>query len=512
MIGFILQYLFLIAGQAGFVFGLVLFGMTVRKSLWQEAELYKPEQFRDEQLKASPPGPDGIGPDFAWPLYTLRQADVDRGLVRKNLRALYRRVWKRPAATFYKSQHGASWAWWLFLFPLVFAANIFLLSAGLAAWFSFWVYWAVVAVGKWSDRTVWALVRQQMRAGEARRRKEHYTQAACMECKHVTQWPAYRCPSPSCTEVHHDVNPGKLGTFTRTCACGATFPTLPSRAAWHATAECKRTTCKSELPEGAGAVRDIRIPVFGDANAGKTRFLYASLNSVMNEAEKNNVRVDFPDEAVRHQVEQGRERIKLGLTTDKTSTTGGVAITLRLREGRASDLIHMFDAAGEDYSRVGEYNKLRFLDDSQGLAYVLDPFSVQAIREQLGGQQGDVLAQARAAENDPDLAYGEVVSRLRDGGVPVSAQRLAVVISKVDILRDAGLEVPAQSEAIQDWLVKVGLQNLVMAVGRDFAEVRYFAVASLDVHASLSNDPGVPLRWLLSIHGVRLPGGVPQFA
>lgn len=507
MISFVLENGYLVAGQLGLLFGLVLFGLTLHKSLWRESELVTPKQFHEEQLKANPPGPDGIGPDLAWPLYTLRQADVDRNLVRKNLRALYKRVWKRPADTFYRGRHGPRWAWWILLFPVTFAVNIFLLTAGLSAWLSYWVYWGVVAAGKWSGRTVWQLVRQQLRAAEARRRKEHYSQAACMECMHVTQWPAYRCPA--CTEVHHDVNPGKLGTFTRRCACGASFPTLASKAAWKTTAECKR--CKKALPEGAGAVTDIRIPVFGDANAGKTRFLYASLNSLMAEAERAAIPVTFPDEAAGAEARRGRELIKAGQNTAKTSP-GGIAITFRLREGHQSDLIHMFDAAGEDYSEAQKYEKLRFLDDSQGMAYVLDPFSVQAIREQLGSQQGDILAAAQAAENDPDLAYGEVISRLRDGGVPVSAQRLAVVVSKADLLRDAGLEIPTESAAIEDWLVKAGLQNLVIAIGREFAEVRYFAVASQDVAASLPDDPGSPLRWLLSSHGVRLSGGTRQLA
>jgi hypothetical protein len=165
---------------------------------------------------------------------------------------------------------------------------------------------------------------------------------------------------------------------------------------------------------------------------------------------------------VGEEVRRGRELIKARQNTSKTSPGGG-AITLRLREDRQSNLIHMFDAAGEDYSEALNYEKPRFLDDSQGLAYVLDPFSVQAVREQLGGQQGEVLAAAQAAENDPDLAYGEVISRLRDGGVPVSTQRLAVVISKAALLRDAGIDIPTKSETIGDWLVKVGLQNLKMA-------------------------------------------------
>ena len=85
-------------------------------------------------------------------------------------------------------------------------------------------------------------------------------------------------------------------------------------------------------------------------------------------------------------------------------------------------------------------------------------------------------------------------------------------MSKADLLRGAGLDIPAESAALQDWLVKAGLQNLMMAMGREFAEVRYFSVASQDAAASMQDDPGAPLRWLLAVHGVRLPGGAPQFA
>ncbi len=507
MIGYLAENSPLITWQLGILFGVVLIGLTLHKSLWKQPQLYTPAQFHQEQLKAHPPGPDGIGPDLAWPRYTLGQADVDRKLVRKNLRALYGRMWKWPADTFYKGYHGAPWAWWIFLFPFVAAVNIFLLGAGLSAWACYWVYWGVVATGKWADRTVWRLLRQQMRAAEVRRRNTRYTQAACMECMHVTPWPAYRCPS--CTEVHHDVNPGKLGTFTRLCHCGKGFPTLASRAAWKTTAECKR--CKKTLPEGSGAVRDIRIPVFGDANAGKTRFMFASLNSVMAKAERTGIAITFPDAPMGEEIRRGRELIAGGRNTVKTSP-GGVAITMRLREGRQSDLIHLFDAAGEDYSEAQKYEKLRFLDDSQGLAYVLDPFSIESVRKQVSSQQGGILAVANPAENDPDLAYGEVITRLRDGGVPVSAQRLAVVVSKADLLRGTGLDVPADSAAIEEWLVRMGLQNLVMAMGREFAEVRYFAVASLDVGASLPDDPGEPLSWLLAVHGVRLGSVTSRFA
>ena len=97
----------------------------------------------------------------------------------------------------------------------------------------------------------------------------------------MTDSPDYACPG--CGRPHRDVMPGDLGTFYRKCGgdCNTTFPTRPSRAAWHARATCKRAECQKQLPEGAGAVRDIRVPVFGDMAAGKSSFLYASLNSLL---------------------------------------------------------------------------------------------------------------------------------------------------------------------------------------------------------------------------------------
>ena len=106
-------------------------------------------------------------------------------------------------------------------------------------------------------------------------------------------------------------------------------------------------------------------------------------------------------------------------------------------------------------------------------------------------------------------AYSGVVSRPRDSGVKASAQRLAVVISKADILQVAGLRLPSGSRAIADWLAQRGVHNLVLSAPREFAEVDYFMVASQAGGESCPHDPGKPLRWLLRTHGARLPAQAP---
>ena len=58
MILFLINNAYVIAGQLGLLYGFVLFGLTLRKSLWRETQLYTPDEFHREQLKDHPPGPD----------------------------------------------------------------------------------------------------------------------------------------------------------------------------------------------------------------------------------------------------------------------------------------------------------------------------------------------------------------------------------------------------------------------------------------------------------------------
>ena len=161
--------------------------------------------------------------------------------------------------------------------------------------------------------------------------------------------------------------------------------------------------------------------------------------------------------------ERGLKAIHDSQDVPKTSEGPATAINLRLRERKESDFIHLFDAAGEQYSKPGNwdfehgnrgtnYGSLRFLENGQALAYVLDPFSVGLLRDQAAVHDQAVVAQVQAAAKDPEISYTEVVNRLRGYGVPIEAQRLAVIVSKADLLRKAGLEVPTDSDAVARWL------------------------------------------------------------
>jgi len=486
------------------VFGVVLYLVALYQGLVESPVLVTPQDYQDIRVKAAPVGVGQFPPDLAWPYYPVRQAVVDLAEVRKNLHENYLRTWRWPLDAFFYGRHGRRLAWWIF-FPIPVTVIYFLLVGGLSAWFCYGVYWLVTTGVAAGNMVIFGAAEAVMRGAERHRRTTRHAQAPCMHCFHTTEWPAYRCRG--CARLHHDVRPSRLGLITRRCECGTHVPMMASRAAWRLTAVCKR--CKRPLPEGTGAVRDIRVPVFGDTSAGKTRFLYASLNSLMLTAGKAGIEITFPDKASQDQAEFGLNLIRARRDTAKTSATAPTALTCRLGRGRRSELIHLFDAAGEHFRDAQRYDELRFLDDSQGLVYVLDPFAVPAIQDRLTGHNAAVIRLAHAAAGDPEIAYEEVIARMRDSGVPASAQRLAVIVSKADLLRKTGLEPPAGSGSIAEWLKSVGMYNLVVSSQREFAEVRFFTVASQDVAADRADDPGAPLSWLLRVHGVQLPGDDP---
>jgi Double-GTPase 2 len=475
------------------ILGVVLFAVALARAFVHAPDLIGPGTDQAEQVKLNPVGPGEFPPDLAWAFYPFRQSRADLERLRRNVAENNAAVWRRPANAFF----GHATGWWV-LFPVPVAILSFLTVASLACWFCYLVVALVSTVGQGASLLVLRPAAVLLRGAERWRRGRLRVQAACIRCFHVTPWPAYQCPA--CGRPHHDVRPGRLGLLTRRCQCGTHLPTMASRAGWRLTPLCQR--CATPMPKGAGAVRDIRIPIFGDISAGKTRFLFASLNSLMMTADRAGLDLTFPDSGSRDLADFGLSVIHASRETAKTSTNAQVALTFRLGTAYRSELVHLFDAAGEHFRDARRPGALRFLDDGQGLVYVLDPFSIEAVRKHLSAKS---LLLAHAAAGDPELTYDEVASRLRDSGIPASVQRLAVVVSKADLLRSAGLDLPTESGELARWLSDVGVHNLVLAARQEFAEVEFFSVASQQVAPDGRDDPGRPLRWLLTAYGARLP-------
>lgn len=480
---------------------LVVTTLAVARGLWRRSDLVQPTAYRVQWIRENPVPKGSFAPDLAWPEHFIHQLAVDRRCVNRECRRLYRRLWR---LTRIPRRSGLVALIWTASLPLVLVVALVLAMAGivlvtlmttlaLCGWLcaAFVLLFFVPTLGV-------------LRVGERLWTSSRGTAASCPKCFYVSERPAYVCPNAACGWLHRDIRPGRLGLLARRCACGVLMPTMVLRAAWRLEARCQ--SCEETLSYGAAAVRDVRVPIFGEVSAGKTRFLYAALGSLRAAGERDGPKITFPDERSRQSAERGLKMIQGSRDTIKTTADLPRALSAQIGRGATATLLHMFDAAGECYRSTADQHELRYLDTGHGLVYVLDPFAIAEVRNRLTGHNAAALRLAHASSADPEGAYSDVVTRLRGGGVRPATQRLAVVVSKADLLAAFGFDFPRESSELADWLYSVGMHNIVLAARQEFADARYFAVASLSSEEFASDlDPAAPLRWLLAAHGLKLP-------
>jgi hypothetical protein len=207
--------------------------------------------------------------------------------------------------------------------------------------------------------------------------------------------------------------------------------------------------------------------------------------------------------------------VERGIQTTKTDASQPPAgITVRVSVNRHKALLHLFDAAGEFFSNREQNSELPFLGDAQGLVFVLDPFSVPAVADDLRGSLAPRLDAAQPARTDPEQSYLVTAQWLRDQGVPLRRKPLAVAVVKADLLLGlppaAGLDQRSASADIERWLREKGLDNMLDGAERDFGEVHFHLVSSVDISAEGDGragpmSPARPLLWLLGRSGVAVP-------
>lgn len=451
-----------------------------------------------EEGTAPLPAPRGERPeprDRAWPSYLSAQRRVDL-----------------PAAWAQTTRMlGMGWRWIGKaladdgLTPLRFVVLPFVI-----------VTWLVVSVGAlvtaaglltlchlvlFVEWVAWIALVGSLRGIDRSVRRLRQAEASCPACYHVAPRPCYACSG--CGRIHRDVRPGRLGAVWRRCDCDAVLPTTVLRASFALKPKCAR--CGEELRRHAGAITDVRIPVFGPVSAGKTRLVYAGLLAIKDAVAAGGGRFDFVDDESEKSFSQGSEVVDSDSNTEKTDA--GLmkpAITTQLTlSRRRRGLLHLFDAAGEDFVNRDANTELEFLDHAVGLVLVVDPFSIRSVRDQVGSAGQASLALAGAAIQDPEIVYQTTSRRLRDYQVDTANRWLAVAVVKADLL--AGLP-PAEGLRpghVRQWLIDAGLDNLVLSAERDFGKVRYFVVASIaERRAGVAMSPANPFDWLLSRRGL----------
>ncbi|WP_436521811.1 hypothetical protein [Actinoplanes sp. HUAS TT8] len=445
--------------------------------------------------------PDGLGPivpdphrrrswaapfpyrDDAWPHYLLGQGyrDVVNAAVWP-----YRwisRLTRNAYDALLDLEYPSALIYLILLCPLVLAIPAFLLGAAAGA-VAAWVVTALLAAAVHTlGGALSAPVALVLIAADHLVRRSRGAGVVCPHCRLVQVLPAYRC---ACGRQHRDVRPGLFGVWMRRCRCGRRLPTTVVRnAAWveagrkvAVTPACPR--CTVELPDEAGVRRRSIIAVSGAPGVGKTHLIRHALRDLSDRIEPEPA-PPRPTDAPR------RVRVHTGVLP-------------------AGDFLHMFDPAGETFLRGDvESGVLDHLGTTRRHVFVLDPLDAPLV--EVAGESGA----RRVGVERLELPYRLMVNQIEQFCMPTGRCRLAVVISKMDQLWGGGA---AQRLGLagdappppRDWLVSIGLDNLVLAAERDFRRVRYFYLGRPPVGyfpdlPEHFGEPVVPIRWLLS--GVR---------
>ncbi|MFJ9820637.1 hypothetical protein ACIRU3_36275 [Streptomyces sp. NPDC101151] len=306
----------------------------------------------------------------------------------------------------------------------------------------------------------------------------------CPHCYERVPYPAYDCPRPTCRRRHADIRPGTYGILRRRCECEQRMPTLlmlMSREA-RLQAYCTHTNCGKPMNADAGHMPEVVLPLIGGQAAGKTRLMAAMLLSLENAAQNGGPAIRPADAESDAGYQVLREVLRMRGHTRGTQKDLPRAHSFVLGTGRSERLVHLFDTAGERFVDRDETDALRYARAARTFVFVLDPMAVADFWTRLEPSPGPLVDRTLASTVDPEEVFGRSVLAVAAMGAPVDASRLAVAVSKTDLLAEHGL-VPDRlddSDAARAWVRdKLGLHSLVQAMDLHFHEVRFFCTAAV---------------------------------
>jgi hypothetical protein len=143
--------------------------------------------------------------------------------------------------------------------------------------------------------------------------------------------------------------------------------------------------------------------------------------------------------------------------------------------GRARRILYLFDPAGEHYTGATEVESLRYLDHGEALLFIVDPFALPQVRRALTAEErGLIERSAASSDEDPADTLQRVLNELRSRPDRGKQRRVAVVVTKTDLLRRTEIGRSLQNGAtLRLWLDQVGLGNTVRTLDQVAGQVRY---------------------------------------
>ena len=346
------------------------------------------------------------------------------------------------------------------------------------------------------------------RAVDWARRAVANVRMVCTECgDKVRGYPKYRCPG--CTELHEDIRPGPYGVICRWCRCETRLPTSLLFGAGRLAAICP--SCGERLPDGFGRIPDLAIPFFGAVNVGKTQLMHRLVQALEELAAANGATIEFQGDSG-DRLDRLGKRLEADDRPTKTRTGARQGYTFLFTLGSVKRLISLFDAAGELHYSREDLAQLKYLGHARVLIFVADPLAPDAVWASIPADQREHLAnlKLRSAKQDVDIAYEKTREQMRELGLRPKFTRLAFVVSKADVLEDAGIPISSavRGQAVGDWVSDpdgLDMADEAREASQGFAAVEFFRTAAV-MKDDRPRDRSVEVlaQWLLWSEGIHL--------
>ena len=493
---------FLIGGLVGLVVGVVLPGrVLLGKGRAPFRQINPDELVAGKVIARKPAGPNREhGWDHAWPNYIPYQATHDAEAVAAETLLHLSDLW---AWTTSRTDAGLARAFWFAVALPPLAGYAVGVGVSVLSWLLLMGAIGLLVVAM--QMAVLGMLRMTDVLGRRRER-------ATLKCPHPgcygeSSLPGYRCSGPDCSVVHWSMLPGALGLFTRRCSCGTQLPNTVSSAAKKLAPVCPY--CRRDLVEGSGARQTIQVALIGSIGAGKTHLLDAATVGLAAALDKTAGRFEPLDDYAKAFLNQARDRIQRKVQVPKTQHHQPTGLPFLLQHPGGSLEVQIMDAAGESFANWDETAKLRYLDHAETVLLALDPLTLPRVEDQF--RRSPFANSVLLATGDQEEAYGAAIDRMRAESVPIDRRKLAVALTKGDILKElpiASSLTGSDSDSIRAWLVQSGSDLLVRRLEKDFRAVRYFIIDSMG-HRDLGDPlhPWWTFEWLLRESGAPLKLG-----
>jgi Double-GTPase 2 len=317
----------------------------------------------------------------------------------------------------------------------------------------------------------------------------------CPECYRHIPYPSYRCPS--CGALHRDVRPGRYGVLRRRCACGEeSLPTLLILGSHRLAAFCPYGGCGKPLADTAGTAAEAMLALFGGSNVGKTRLLTIMVMALQAQA-AGGTAVEFADRLTARRLEELLAALRGNQLPPRTGPDKPRAYSLYLRLGDARrQLVHFFDTGGERFYDPERLAALEYFRSARTLIFVIDPFSIDGVWNALPPGRREQLSPR--ADHSPWYVFQQLARSAREMRADVKQIRLAVAVSKADVLAEEKLPAPVpDSASIERWLAEMEQDHLVKSMRQTFGQVRFFHTSAVLSDGAVSPEINDLLAWTL---------------